>query len=353
VKVIDAGRLLFPVSCAEAALFARRNLVSTHSRLRRAARLFRDPAIGGSIREESENPLVLAAGARGAAGLGPLLRELDTAAISQGRWLLLRDYPGRARCRSVIFLFRKGDRVPQMVLKIRRAEAEGPPLEREKSVLARLAEILPGDLRRVVPRVIGSFHDADCEVLVICGLPGRPLDLSMQRSLRPLMAHAESLWAAGRWLGTLHRLTDSCGTGESSVIHGDFWPRNILCERPGELSGVIDWEHAEITGDRHEDLFALPLQYVMDAPAWRSDSAITSFTDGFVRDTTASLVVSRYFDEYCAASGVKRTSIPERFDMYISNSILHAGEDPQWKARYPWQQMQSRLAGAKRSGQSG
>lgn len=355
MRVMEAGRLRFPVSCREAANFARRNLVSTRSRLRRVATLFRDPAVRGSIREEREaHPLALATGAGAAGQLEQRLRKLDADAFAQDRWLLLRDYPGRERGRSVLFLFHEDVPTPSTVLKIRDTRAEGPALGREERVLSRLEQTLPGDLRRLVPKVLGYFEEAGLEVLAISGLSGQPLDIAMQRSLRPLHAHQASLWSAGRWLGALHALTRADSDDGASIIHGDFWPRNVLCESSGEISGVIDWEHGSISGDPRDDLFTLPLQYVMNAPAWSARQPIAKFIDGFVRKTPVSRIVAHYFDEYCSAAGVLRSSIPHSLDAFISKSIVHAREkNPQWKAEYPWQQMQSHLAQAKPSVLSG
>ncbi|HUF17799.1 MAG TPA: phosphotransferase [Thermoanaerobaculia bacterium] len=321
----------------------------------RVARLLRDPVVQGSIRNEREaSALILATETGAPEQLEQLLLQLDPDAFAQGRWLLLRDYAGGVRGRSVLFVFHHDVPTPSMVLKIRDTRAEGPALAREERVLSLLEQTLPGDLRRLVPRVLGYFEEAGREVLAISGLPGQPLDLAMQRSVLPLHAHQASLWSAGRWLGTLHGLTRSDSDDGESIVHGDFWPRNILCEAPGEISGVIDWEHGAISGDPRDDLFTLPLQYVMNAPAWSGRQGIAKFVDGFVRETAVSRIVAHYFDEYCSAAGVHRSSIPRALDAFISESLVHARETkPQWKAEYPWSQMQSQLAQAKRSVLSG
>ena len=38
-----------------------------------------------------------------------------------------------------------------------------------------------------------------------------------------------------------------------SMVHGDFWPGNLLVDR-GRVLGVIDWEHARLTGSPARDL---------------------------------------------------------------------------------------------------
>lgn len=347
MRVMDAGRLLFPISCREAESFARRNLVTVHSRLRRLGTLFRDPAVRGTVR--AWEGATLSADDQ----LPASLRQMDADAFAHDRWLLLRDYAGRARGRSVLFFFSRDDPAPSMIVKIRRAGADGTSLRCEEKVLSCLEQTLPRELRRVVPRVLGFVEEGEREVLALSGLPGQPLDLAMQRALRPRQAHRASFWSAGRWIGTLHGITRS-GGGRTSIVHGDFWPRNILVSEPGDVSGVIDWEHGSLAGDPRDDLFTLPLEYVMNAPAWSDRQLIERFIDGFVRDTAVSRIVAHYFDEYCSAAGVKRSSIPRALGAYISRSSAETtGNRPQWKERYPWQQMQSQLAQAKRSALSG
>ena len=58
-------------------------------------------------------------------------------------------------------------------------------------------------------------------------------------------------------------LTDTAYQGELALIHGDFWPQNILWDENGAIKAVIDWEDACI-GDPNADVaFAcLELRYL-------------------------------------------------------------------------------------------
>jgi len=65
----------------------------------------------------------------------------------------------------------------------------------------------------------------------------------------------ESLAAATQSMeGELER-PDLC-----SVVHGDFWCGNIL-QTAGEVSGVVDWEHAVVGGDPVRDRARFALSY--------------------------------------------------------------------------------------------
>ncbi|MEE4200814.1 phosphotransferase family protein [Erythrobacter sp.] len=91
-------------------------------------------------------------------------------------------------------------------------------------------------------------------------LPGLPLVLD------PIPELLEWLPEDARWNGLRARLRDLEGTqyvGERVLIHGDFWPENIIWDEVGSIRAVIDWEDACI-GDPNADVAfsCLELRYV-------------------------------------------------------------------------------------------
>ena len=56
----------------------------------------------------------------------------------------------------------------------------------------------------------------------------------------------------------LHQLRDTRCTGKPCLLHGDFWPGNVLWQ-DGEISGVLDWEDAAL-GDPLSDVAACRLE---------------------------------------------------------------------------------------------
>lgn len=355
MKVIESGRLVMPLESREAEQFARRNLLSIHGRIRRIGALVRTPPVAGSTSElKNVSALDLAAGAAATPRFEEALSRSGLLThLQAGRWLLMRDYGSSSRGRSVLFVFEHDVSTPRAVIRMRRTASPDRSLRVERDVLSWLAANVSPQLLSVVPEVIAYEESADYELLVLSGVPGQPLDMAMQRSLRPRTRHAPALWSAGRWLGQLHCDTRAQTGGGASIMHGDFWPRNLLFDS-GELTGAVDWEHASISGTPAEDLFTLPLLFVMDSPSWRGEDPLARFVEGFLRDGTVSRIVRRYFQEYCAAGGIVGETLPLVFNEYLARSAEQARKTKQgWKAKYPWRQMQSELARAAHSVFSG
>ncbi len=74
-------------------------------------------------------------------------------------------------------------------------------------------------------------------------LPQQAIRLSRQMSSRPACLD-ESL-DEGRLRATLEATWPLPQPAEPTLLHGDFWPGNILW-RDGRIAGVVDWEDAEI-----------------------------------------------------------------------------------------------------------
>ena len=75
----------------------------------------------------------------------------------------------------------------------------------------------------------------------------------------------------------LHALTDSTYREQPVLLHGDFWPQNLLW-RSGTIAAVLDWEDAAI-GDPLSDVAGsgLELRYLYGA------AGMTRFTDACAR----------------------------------------------------------------------
>lgn len=91
-------------------------------------------------------------------------------------------------------------------------------------------------------------------------LPGLP------RVTDPVPELLDWLSADPQWddlRARLAGLADTDYSGEPVLIHGDFWPQNVLWDESGSIKAVIDWEDACI-GDPNADVaFAcLELRYI-------------------------------------------------------------------------------------------
>lgn len=320
MNVVEWGRFIAPAGASAALGYMKQNLLSIHGRRSRLR------AIAGRIRFTGRTMAID----------GHPALELARAVVpARGpEWIVLRDYAG-LRQRSLVFLFDGEGRMTR-VIKTRPVDAPGQSLQVEADALRAIRERVDAALRRTMPEVLAFDIRNSHEVMALSALPGRPLDISMQRSLRPRVSHRCHLAAAGEWLGRLHAATRN---GSQTAVHGDFWTRNLLFAGSG-LLGVVDWEGALPAGERWEDLFTLPLLYATAAPVWLRREPIRDFSDAFTGRGAVAAAVSGYFASYSAQTGIDLRAIRGAFETYLAAQESRGRqEETQWKARYSWKTM--------------
>jgi aminoglycoside phosphotransferase (APT) family kinase protein len=177
------------------------------------------------------------------------------------------------------------DQEPRRVV-VRRPS--GDSLPESRAIAAREFRVLSLARRAGVPVPTPLFHDESEGALVLDYVPGevdfRPLDLgaSMRELARTLAAihritpksdefsflperartaeaqlarrppQLDEALAEPRLRGVLESLWPWPARNPTRLLHGDFWPGNVLWHQ-GKLSAVIDWEEAE-RGDPLADL---------------------------------------------------------------------------------------------------
>jgi hypothetical protein len=348
LKLARAGRLLYPASAKWARAFAKRNLVSLGSRSARLRASLGAISLGEIIEthDGAHLPFSLLAGSD--APLLAAMIEMHAGRISD--WLLLGDYVGAKRDRSVLFLF-TDSRLPSLVVKVRQGGSPTPSLEIESGILRDIRGRIDEQLGRAIPRVVDLFQSSDAEILLLSSLPGQPLELAMQRTLRSSSAFASHLAAAGAWLGKLHRSTrDDAG---HVFVHGDFWPRNLLYAGR-ELTGVVDWEEGSAAGAPEGDLFTLPPLFATDTASWRKDELPKKFRRGFIDETAIASAVRRYLHAYCETSFVPFGDLRAMFERFAKTSEEKSRkEEKGWRTMYPWDELLRMLASSNRSVFSG
>lgn len=354
MKVTESGRLTFPAGARAAKRFAARHLLSVHGRLGTLRALLGSPAVRGRTRDIEDGPLELALGAWGSDDARAVLERWLGRETRD--WLLLRDYDDGSRNRNVLFLFGRDGQL-SAAAKIRSGSSSGPSLQSEAAILEDLRRRLPHEIAKPLPRVLETLHGASEEIMILSPLPGRPLSISMQRSMRPHAAHARHLIAAGTWLGAFHRATaEGTLAGrviDTTVVHGDLWPRNLLFAHRGELSGVIDWEDAAESGPFWRDLFTLPFLFAVAPRAWAEGSG-KAFRRGFLDETPARRVVGAYFEAYARAAEIDYARLRTLFEAFLLDSVHLAGkEEGRWRSRYPWREFLLTFSDASRSVFSG
>ena len=214
---------------------------------------------------------------------------------------------GRAACLAVsrdpnakvtILLFPPGATRPAYVAKVPTTDAAARSVEREAEQLAEVGSRALGPVSTTIPKVVATVEHLGRPVLIMTAMPGQSM-LAAYHSWRHT-ARAKSVAAdfaaAGGWLALLHGaagseqvslaqmldgVADVIGRrfgGEpgadadladlaalrgrlaghrtpQSVVHGDFWPGNLLVER-GRVLGVIDWEAARPAGTPARDAYS-------------------------------------------------------------------------------------------------
>ena len=219
---------------------------------------------------------------------------------------------GRAACLAMsrdpnakvsILLFPPGAVAPAYVAKVPTTDAAALSVEREA---ARLAEVGGRDLglaTAAIPKLVATVEHLGRPVLIMTAMPGQSMLAAYHtwRHTARREAVAADFASATDWLARLH---GADGHGQVSVaqmldgvadvlgrrfggqpradadladvaalrgrleghrtpqslVHGDFWAGNLLTER-GRVLGVIDWEHACLTGSPVRDLARFATSY--------------------------------------------------------------------------------------------
>ena len=158
---------------------------------------------------------------------------------------------------------------------------------------------LAGHLRQMAAH-LSRIHAVDCSTLDLSFLPtqlqlcatklrSRPAALDESLGERQIRDTLESVWPAPQ-------------QNRSVLLHGDFWPGNLLW-RDEQLVGVIDWEDARL-GDPLSDLANTRLEVL-----WASGlDAMHSFTDAYRRMTTIDFGNLACWDLWAALRPASRIS---------------------------------------------
>lgn len=344
MRAIESGRLVLPRDARGARRFAEESLLTVHGKANRLLAAMRPPRIRGRA---LESPLPVAKLATdGLAIDGAVESTLERWLAKAEEWVFVRDYPASFRAKRLVFLFAPGGAAPFALVKLRGCGGTEPSLERERLAIESIRERLPASLVSTLPSVLDSLESGGSEILVLSILPGRPLGISMQRSLRPHVSFAAHLAAAGEWLGHFHRTTAE-GTFSGRVddrasIHGDLWPRNVLTDPSGATTGVVDWESGEESGPFWRDVFTLPMLFGAEGegdPVLGAERTIAA---------TGALgaAIRGWFDAYCRTSGVPRRSLRMLFEAFANDSMAIGGKEGGWRAKLDWKALLSRASGS-------
>jgi len=153
----------------------------------------------------------------------------------------------------------------------------------------------PHDIADFIPRLatqLSRIHEVDCSKLDVSFLPLHEKRVAEKLGERPEMVDEE--FEEGRIRDVLEEVWPLSQQNRSMLLHGDFWPGNILW-RDGQIVGVIDWEDAAI-GDPLADIANTRLELLW---AFGID-AMRSFTHHYQSLTDIDFTNLPYWELYAA-----------------------------------------------------
>ncbi len=207
--------------------------------------------------------------------------------------------------KTTMLLFRPGAAVPWAAAKLASTDTARRAVSRESSFLTELHRTFTDPILRTVPRRLGAFEaDLPAGSMLVEALGGTPLSViyarrnHLHRSERvqhdlaavsawlhnlqsattqghgavafgePVLADLHARFASDpRTERVLRALATGAATlaghqGPKTVVHGDFWLGNVLVDDNG-VSGVVDWENAQLIGEPLRDVARFALTYAL------------------------------------------------------------------------------------------
>lgn len=156
-------------------------------------------------------------------------------------------------------------------------------------------EALPDALDKMA-HMLEQLHALDLEGLKSVGLPPREDPVEGALTYLPERAEHAAVRGALKMLGRLEL------NNQPTLLHGDFWPGNMLW-REGAIVAVIDWEDAAI-GDPLSDLAGARVELL-----WRyGEAAMEAFTKAYLRRAQLDRSDLPIWELYVAAAGTASMS---------------------------------------------
>lgn len=294
--------------------------------------------------------------------------------------LIVTDYAGGSRRRTLVFLFPAGGGRPVAVAKLRPATAAGEPLAAEAGALRRLAAELPAALAAALPAVLAHGESDGREGLLLSALPGRSVWAELHARRPSLRRAARRLDAAVDWLLAfqaatrsddayvppgwpepaagepeppwLRRLADRLARRPLPLAagHGDFWPRNVLFDGDAP-SAVVDWEAAVPAAPPFADLFSFAWSHGLAVARRRGGPRLPAeraFRHAFLDHGPLSRSLAPALRRHGAACGLDPDTLRDLFRLWL---LQRAAGDPEGGPT--WRTCERMLGRAGRSAFSG
>ncbi len=168
-------------------------------------------------------------------------------------------------------------------------------------------EFTPSDTADFVLQLaaqLAAIHDADCSEMDLSFLSKLPRTFADRLAQRP--PNLDESLSEGRIRDTLESVWPLPARNEPALLHGDFWPGNVLWSE-GRLVAVIDWEDAklgdplaDLANSRLETLWAFGIGAMNDLTNHYRSMTRLDFTDLAYWDLCAALFSPSNFSEMAA-----------------------------------------------------
>ena len=243
-------------------------------------------------------------GSPGSPGTPPRRRKLESLLSAADSRIAVFATSKDVNAKVTLLVFGGAADRPQLAVKMPTTDRAAASVEREARTLVALRRLRLGGIDRTLPRFVQTIEQHGRAASVTTALPGVPMSTRYHdwhhtanalRVRRDFALAAEWLadvqgasagdlqpvqvagtWAAlilQRWPADVHRdwICErlhalqgvlGCLKTPQTVVHGDFWCGNILVDA-GRVSGVVDWECGEVSGEPLRDLARFPLAYAL------------------------------------------------------------------------------------------
>ena len=158
---------------------------------------------------------------------------------------------------------------------------------------------------------LSRIHAVDCSKLDVSFLP--TAEKRYTEMLRERPTHVDESSDEGHIRDALEAAWPFPQRNTSVLLHGDFWPGNILWQ-DGQLVGVIDWEDAQlgdpladVANSRLEILWAFGLDAMQSFTQQYQSMTAIDFTNLPYWDLCAALRTASKFAEWAADDLTKKT----------------------------------------------
>jgi aminoglycoside phosphotransferase (APT) family kinase protein len=181
------------------------------------------------------------------------------------------------------------------------------------------------DLIAQLTTQLARIHALDCSRLDVSFLPKQAQRFAAKVSQRP--PNLDESLDEGRIRDMLEAVGPLSQHNPSALLHGDYWPGNILWKE-GRLVAVIDWEDAalgdplaDVANTRLEILWAFGIDAMHRFTQHYQSMTSIDFTNLPVWDLFAALRPASKLSEW-AADDIAEQSMRERHRLFVAQAFV-------------------------------